>query len=99
MVKSPIEIIIELLIGIVARAAEDLSFILRKLFEFFQSIVIHSGGTFLSLVISSLVTLSIMILIRKEIFSSIKSIIIFLLVFVGFMLLLLFTFYIFQSIQ
>lgn len=89
MVKHPFEIIVELIVGIIVQTADHIGFILGKLFELFQSIVIYLGGNIMALFISSSIVVAIVIALRKEIFSSVKLIIISTAVLVGILVLLL----------
>ncbi len=89
MVSSPLQVFLELLVGIVVQAGLTLWFIVSKLFEFFQSIVIYSGGSPISLILAISVTAGIVIFLRKQIFSSTKSLIIFAAILIGIIVVIL----------
>lgn len=80
MVKSPIIILLELLIGTVAHTIQYLIWIFSKLIELFQSLFVSAAGSFIGLVIAIVIGLIVIFLVKKTIFGSIKIVIFFALI-------------------
>ncbi|MBD3155943.1 MAG: hypothetical protein GF368_04800 [Candidatus Aenigmarchaeota archaeon] len=86
MVKSPFQIIFELLVLLISTTVEGIRIIFEKIVELFESLVYLAGTGMVGLLISSVIGGLVIIFISKFIFGNTKSLVKILLVYAGFIL-------------
>jgi hypothetical protein len=86
MVKSPFQIIFELLVLLINTTIEGLGLVIDKLVELFESLVFIAKTGLAGLVISSIIGGIVVIFVSKFLFGSTKSLMKILLVYLAFIL-------------
>ncbi len=97
MSKSPLQIIFELLVLIIQTTVDGLKLIFEKLVELFESLVFLANKGISGLIVASVIGGIVVILISRFIFGNTKTLLRVLLVYMGFVLVMILLFFLTTS--